>query len=106
MFSLFKKSCPITEVFPEGFVDIHSHFLPGIDDGAKTIEESIELLLKMSSYGIQNFTTTPHVMAGVGKTAAMQFSTNATWFLKNLKKETFLLSNLKQLLNTCLTNSL
>jgi tyrosine-protein phosphatase YwqE len=27
-----------------GFVDIHSHILHGLDDGAKTFEESVEML--------------------------------------------------------------
>ncbi len=65
MLNFFKKQTPITEVFPTDFVDIHSHLLPGIDDGAKNIEDSMELILKMSSYGIQNFITTPHVLGNV-----------------------------------------
>jgi len=60
-----KKETPITEVFPMDFVDIHSHLLPGIDDGAKNLDDSIELILKMSNYGIQNFITTPHVLGSV-----------------------------------------
>ena len=46
-------------------VDIHSHLLPGIDDGAKDLKNSIELIKKMSSYGIKNFITTPHVLGDV-----------------------------------------
>ncbi|WBX70712.1 tyrosine-protein phosphatase [Tenacibaculum retecalamus] len=53
------------QFFPEGFVDIHSHLLPGIDDGAKDLEDTISLLLKMYSYGIKNFITTPHVLGDV-----------------------------------------
>lgn len=60
-----KKNIPLTELFPKGFVDIHSHLLPGIDDGAETLEESIELIKKMRSYGIKNFITTPHVLGDV-----------------------------------------
>jgi len=54
-----------TDFFPENFVDIHSHLLPGIDDGAKSIEKSIELIKTMRSYGIKNFITTPHVLGEV-----------------------------------------
>ncbi|MDB0602029.1 histidinol phosphatase [Tenacibaculum maritimum] len=57
-----RKLIPLKEVFPEGFVDIHSHLLPGIDDGAKNMENSIELIAKMRSYGIKNLITTPHVL--------------------------------------------
>jgi len=62
MFFLNRKKIPLTEVFPEGFIDIHSHLLPGIDDGAKDIEDSIALIQKMASYGIKNFITTPHIL--------------------------------------------
>ncbi len=60
-----KKEIPLIDFFPEGFVDIHSHLLPGIDDGAKNLDNSIELILKMRSYGIKNFITTPHVLGDV-----------------------------------------
>ncbi|WGH76967.1 histidinol phosphatase [Tenacibaculum tangerinum] len=60
-----KKEIPLNEFFPEGFVDIHSHLLPGIDDGAKNIEDSVSLISKMYSYGIKNFVTTPHVLGDV-----------------------------------------
>jgi tyrosine-protein phosphatase YwqE len=60
-----KKEMPLSEFFPENFIDIHSHLLPGIDDGAKNLDNSIDLILKMSSYGIKNFVTTPHVLGSV-----------------------------------------
>jgi len=61
----FKKKIPLTDFFTDGFVDIHSHLLPGIDDGAKDMDTSIALLLKMASYGIKNFITTPHVLGSI-----------------------------------------
>lgn len=61
----FKKKIPLTDFFTDDFVDIHSHLLPGIDDGAKDMDTSIALLLKMASYGIKNFITTPHVLGNV-----------------------------------------
>lgn len=60
-----KKKVELTEIFTEGFVDIHSHLLPGIDDGAKNIDNSLELISTMRSYGIKNFITTPHVLGDV-----------------------------------------
>ena len=60
-----KKEIPLTDLFSDNFVDIHSHLLPGIDDGAKDIEDSISLITKMHSYGIKNFITTPHVLGDV-----------------------------------------
>ena len=42
--------------------DMHSHFIPGIDDGSKTVEETMAMLQALSDLGIQKFITTPHVM--------------------------------------------
>ncbi|MEI8278359.1 MAG: CpsB/CapC family capsule biosynthesis tyrosine phosphatase [Bacteroidota bacterium] len=41
--------------------DIHSHFIPGIDDGAQTIEDSIMLIREMHAMGFRNIITTPHI---------------------------------------------
>ncbi|WP_158838677.1 tyrosine-protein phosphatase [Polaribacter sp. L3A8] len=60
-----KKQIALNNFFPNNFVDIHSHFLPGIDDGAKNLDNSIELISKMASYGIKNIITTPHVLGDV-----------------------------------------
>lgn len=43
--------------------DVHSHFIPGIDDGAPTIEASMELLRAMHGLGYRKVITTPHSMA-------------------------------------------
>ena len=43
--------------------DVHSHFIPGIDDGAKTLEESLSLLEAMQEFGYKKVITTPHVMS-------------------------------------------
>jgi protein-tyrosine phosphatase len=43
--------------------DLHSHFIPGIDDGAKRMEESIAMLRKFSAFGYKKIITTPHVMS-------------------------------------------
>lgn len=44
-------------------VDMHSHLIPGIDDGSKTMEESIELIRRLSDYGLRKLITTPHIMS-------------------------------------------
>ncbi|MGG1630907.1 tyrosine-protein phosphatase [Rossellomorea sp. NRS-1567] len=41
-------------------IDIHSHILPGIDDGAKSIEDSIEMAKQAVSEGIHTIIATPH----------------------------------------------
>ena len=42
--------------------DIHSHLIPGIDDGVQTIEESISLLKSLQELGFKKVVTTPHIM--------------------------------------------
>lgn len=44
------------------WVDIHSHLLPGLDDGVKSIEESMYILRILQQLGYQKVITTPHVM--------------------------------------------
>jgi tyrosine-protein phosphatase YwqE len=55
---------PVPEIANWGLLgaDMHSHFLPGIDDGAKNIDDSLTLLRAMSDMGYTNIITTPHVM--------------------------------------------
>ena len=43
--------------------DLHSHLIPGIDDGAKDIEESLRLLKGLVSLGYKKVITTPHIMS-------------------------------------------
>lgn len=42
--------------------DIHSHLIPGIDDGSKSMEESIYLIKEMANLGYKKLITTPHTM--------------------------------------------
>ena len=44
-------------------VDVHSHLLPNIDDGVKTIEESIAIIKKFKLLGYSKLITTPHVFS-------------------------------------------
>jgi len=41
--------------------DMHSHLIPGIDDGSKTIEESVELIKSLYELGYKKIITTPHI---------------------------------------------
>lgn len=44
----------------EGFVDIHAHILPGVDDGARDLSQSLALLKHAGSQGIGAVLLTPH----------------------------------------------
>jgi protein-tyrosine phosphatase len=43
--------------------DMHSHLIPGIDDGATTLEDSIELIKSLKELGYSKLITTPHIMS-------------------------------------------
>ena len=45
-------------------IDIHCHILPGVDDGAKTMEEALLILQKAERAGITDIVLTPHYMRG------------------------------------------
>ena len=45
-------------------IDLHCHILPGIDDGAQSIEDSIELIHAALADGITRIICTPHIQLG------------------------------------------
>ncbi len=62
----FLKSKPLLrDLIPNNYVDIHSHLLPGIDDGAKTIEDTISILQQMKAFGFESIITTPHIITNI-----------------------------------------
>ncbi|MDV7140135.1 CpsB/CapC family capsule biosynthesis tyrosine phosphatase [Maribacter sp. TH_r10] len=61
MFDFFKKKNFLVD-YLEGFIDIHNHILPGIDDGSKNVDESIELIQGFGEIGVTDFIATPHIM--------------------------------------------
>ena len=44
--------------------DIHSHLIPGVDDGIQSIEEGLEILREMRALGYKKIITSPHTMWG------------------------------------------
>lgn len=62
MFSFFKKK-HIPETDLSGLhCDMHSHILPGIDDGSIDVENSLELLQGLLDLGYKKFIATPHIL--------------------------------------------
>ncbi|MBW7893157.1 MAG: histidinol phosphatase [Chitinophagaceae bacterium] len=64
MFNLFKKK----QQFFDGDLsilncDMHSHLIPGIDDGSPDVETSIQLIEGLQEAGYKKLITTPHLMA-------------------------------------------
>jgi len=64
MFNLFSKKKIKGEKFDFTVLktDVHSHLLPGIDDGAKDLETSLQLIRGMKELGYQKLITTPHII--------------------------------------------
>jgi protein-tyrosine phosphatase len=62
----FKKKNPrLQELIPNDFVDIHSHLIPGIDDGSKSTEDSLSMMNSLRDMGFTQFITTPHIFQTV-----------------------------------------
>jgi protein-tyrosine phosphatase len=61
MLTIFQKKEYLIDYLND-ITDIHNHILPGIDDGAANIEDSLNLLLKFKEMGIHDFIATPHIM--------------------------------------------
>jgi protein-tyrosine phosphatase len=59
--------------------DVHSHLLPGLDDGSKSPDHSIGMIRKFEELGYKKLITTPHVMHGV-------YDNNAPKILQKLEE--------------------
>ena len=59
MFHFFrrKKNEPLAD-WP---VDVHSHLIPGVDDGAKSPEDALAILRSLRDLGMKKWITTPHI---------------------------------------------
>ncbi|MEO7801786.1 MAG: CpsB/CapC family capsule biosynthesis tyrosine phosphatase [Ginsengibacter sp.] len=62
MFSFLKKQSPSQSRFQNLKRDIHSHILPGIDDGSPDVETSLTLVRGLIDLGITETVATPHII--------------------------------------------
>ena len=71
MFGLFgsKRQSLLTGEIFAGAVDNHSHVLYGVDDGIKTLEDSLKVLDFMEKAGVETLWLTPHIMEDVPNTS-------------------------------------
>lgn len=58
-----------------GFVDLHCHFVPGVDDGVRTDEESRLLLRGLKRLGFEHVAATPHMRPGMFETSRHSLET-------------------------------
>jgi protein-tyrosine phosphatase len=62
MFSIFKRTERIAPDLSFIGADMHSHLLPGIDDGLKTAEEAIAFISELYKLGYRKLVCTPHII--------------------------------------------
>ncbi|WP_285009826.1 tyrosine-protein phosphatase [Pedobacter faecalis] len=60
MFSFFKKKTRVDNIEWLG-IDVHSHLLPGIDDGSPDVTQSVALIKQLNELGFRKFLCTPHI---------------------------------------------
>lgn len=61
MFSIFRKKNYNVDLSMLG-ADMHSHVLPGIDDGSPDTETSLELINGLKDFGYSRLVATPHIL--------------------------------------------
>lgn len=86
MLSFFKSKPTLASLIPNNYVDIHSHLLPGIDDGAQNFNDTLFLINKMKDLGFCQITTTPHIFSAVwdnSKTGILDLKNKTILDLKN-----------------------
>ncbi|MFV8370397.1 tyrosine-protein phosphatase [Flavobacterium sp. LB2R40] len=86
MFSIFKSKPVLKDLIPEHHIDIHSHLLPGIDDGARTFEDTLRLTKALQGFGISQFITTPHIIQHVWENTPEQILIKKASTIQELEK--------------------
>lgn len=61
--NIFGKKEEVNIDFSQIGVDMHSHLIPGIDDGSKSMKDSLTMLKGFEELGYEKIITTPHIMS-------------------------------------------
>ena len=67
MLSIFKKTTPSPPDLSGIGTDMHSHLIPGIDDGSPDVQSSLQLIRGLTALGYKKFIATPHVLWDIYK---------------------------------------
>ena len=66
--------------------DMHSHLIPSIDDGSKSIEETIQLISALKNLGFSKIITTPHTMSDYYKNSSEIINKGTDEVCEEIKK--------------------
>ncbi|MEO8403089.1 MAG: CpsB/CapC family capsule biosynthesis tyrosine phosphatase [Chitinophagaceae bacterium] len=86
MFSIFKRKSDVRPDLSLLATDMHSHLIPGIDDGAQEMEDSIELVKGLEELGFSKLITTPHILWDIFKNDVKTITPPYKKLLEELKK--------------------
>ncbi|PKH67668.1 histidinol phosphatase [Flavobacterium sp. ALD4] len=86
MFFFSTNKPVLKDLIPDGHIDIHSHLLPGIDDGAQTFQDSLRLTRALQDFGMTEIITTPHIIQHVWDNTHEQIVSNKNTTALELKK--------------------
>ncbi|WP_339921682.1 CpsB/CapC family capsule biosynthesis tyrosine phosphatase [uncultured Flavobacterium sp.] len=86
MLTFFKSKPVLKDLIPDNHIDIHSHLLPGIDDGARNFGDSLRLTKALQGFGVTEFITTPHIIQHVWDNTHEQIITNKKSTVAELEK--------------------
>ena len=87
MLSLFKSKTLLKDVIPDNYIDIHSHLIAGIDDGAKTFEDTLRLTQSLQSFGTSQIITTPHIIEQIWDNSTEKIIEKESTTIMELKKQ-------------------
>lgn len=83
----FEKKLPPIDIAGLVKADMHSHLIPGIDDGSKSLEESINLIRSFKQYGYSKIITTPHIMSDYYKNTPQIINEGLTRLREELSRQ-------------------
>ena len=87
MFNFFKKGKSHDFDFGRIGTDIHSHLIPGVDDGSPDMDTSINLIRGMSELGYRKLITTPHILQDMYPNNKEDLQERFEILLKKVKEE-------------------
>jgi protein-tyrosine phosphatase len=87
MFKFFNKSSSGAFDFGTLGTDMHSHILPGIDDGSRDMNTSMDLIRGLSALGYKKLIATPHVMWDMYKNSSDMILHKLAEVKERVKKE-------------------